>query len=118
MKELFHSQIKNCGKIVQSKCLFLISLMVICLGGCSIWDANLHPNYESSRADRLCHPYGECSQGSWVAVDGASPNVDEAKMSCYDVVAQRYGNGEWEETVAKGLEIRRCIEKKGYRLQQ
>ena len=118
MKQQFHSQTKNREKIVQATCLFRLFLVVIWLGGCSIWDANLHPNYESSRADRLCHPYGECSQGTWVAADGASPDVDEVKMACHDVVSHRYGNGEWEEPVAKGLEIRRCMEKKGYKLQQ
>ncbi len=118
MEKLFHSQTKNRAIIVQARCFFLIIMVGICLGGCSIWDANLHPNYESSRADRLCHPYGECSQGTWVAVDGASPFVNEAKMACHDVVSQRYGNGEWEESVAKGLEVRRCMQKKGYRLQQ
>lgn len=118
MKKLFHSQNKSRARIVQATCFFLMILVVICLGGCSIWDANLHPNYESSRANRLCHPYGECSQGTWVAVDGGSTDLDEAKMACHDVVAHRYGNGEWEESVAKGLETRRCMEKKGYRLQQ
>jgi len=31
---------------------------------------------------------------------------------------QRYGNGWWKDSVARGLEIRSCMEKKGYTLQQ
>ncbi len=118
MKELRHSQTEKREKIVQCARIFLLFLVIILVGGCSIWNANLHPNYGSSRAERLCHPYGECSQGTWVAVDGTTQDVAEAQTSCHDVVAQRYGNGEWEESVAKGLEIRRCMEKKGYNLQQ
>ena len=118
MKKMRHTQPESREEIVPWMWRLLLSLGIMLAGGCSIWDANLDPNYKSSRADRLCHPYGECLQGTWVAVDGFSHDVAEAKMSCHEVVAQRYGNGEWEESVAKGLEIRRCMEKKGYRLQQ
>ncbi len=118
MKKSTQTQTKKRKKIFRRMRLFLIFLVVIWLGGCSIWDANLHPNYESSRADRLCHPYGECSQGTWVAVDGGEQVPTVVKNQCDELVAQRYGNGEWEDSVAKGLEIGRCMEKKGYRLRQ
>ena len=118
MKKMRHEQIEGREKVVLWMCplgLFLVSIFV---GGCSIWNANLEPNYNSSRANRLCHPYGECSQGTWVAVDGAEPDPSVAQNLCDELIAQRYENGEWENSVAKGLEVGRCMEKKGYRLQK
>ncbi len=117
MKKLTHTQTENREKIVQWMCLLLLSLVIILVGGCSLWNANFDPNYKSSRADRLCHPFGECSQGTWVAVDGAEQDPTVVKKQCAKLVAQLYGNGEWEDSVAQGLEIGRCMEKKGYALQ-
>ena len=118
MNSLPRTKINNCRILLQGMCPFAIFLMFFLFSGCSIWNAALDPDYKSSRAERLCHPYGQCSQGTWVAHNGVEQDSTIAKNQCEEVVAQRYGNGEWEESVAKGLEISRCMEKKGYKLQQ
>jgi hypothetical protein len=117
MKRILKKQYNNPWKIVEGKWLFLL-LVFFWLGGCSLWNSYLHPDYESTRADRLCHPYGDCSQGTWVAVNGSTKDLTEAKTQCHDEVDQRTGNGWWEDSVSRGLEIGTCLEKKGYRLQQ
>ncbi len=78
MKRIRGSQQKIGWKMVQKKWALLL-VVFFWLGGCSIWNSYLHPDYESTRADRLCHPYGECTQGTWVAVDGSTKDVREAK---------------------------------------
>ncbi len=118
MKVLRSAQTKDQGSIVQWLCFFLLSLVSFLVGGCSIWNAALDPDYQATRAERLCHPYGQCSQGKWVPHNGVEQAPASAKKQCEEVVAQRYGNAEWEDSVAKGLEVVRCMEKKGYRLQQ
>ena len=117
MKQLRNKQTKNSGNIVLENCL-LILLAFFWLGGCSIWNGYLDPDYESSRADRLCHPFGDCSQGNWVAVDGSAKDSTIAKTQCHEAIDQHYRNGWWEDSVARGLEIGRCMENKGYTLQQ
>ena len=96
----------------------LILLVFVWQGGCSIWNADLHPDYDSTRAEQLCHPYGQCSQGTWEGVDGTVQDPAFAKAQCTEAVDQRYGNGWWADSVARGLEIGKCMEKKGYRLKQ
>jgi hypothetical protein len=96
----------------------LILLGFFWSGGCSIWNASLHPDYQSSRADRLCHPYGQCSQGTWVAVDGTTKDPTVAKTECQESVDQHNGKEWWADSVARGVAIGECMEKKGYRLQQ
>ena len=117
MKRILKEKPKNSWVMVQEKPVLLL-VVFFCLGGCSIWNSYLDPDYQSTRADRLCHPYGECLQGTWVAVDGFAKDSTEAKTQCHEAVDQRYGNGWWADSVARGLEIGRCMEKKGYRLQQ
>lgn len=117
MKDLGTHQPFNIVNVVYGKYL-VIFLAFLGLGGCGIWNGYLDPDYESSRAERLCHPYGDCSQGTWVAVDGADHNSKVEKIHCQEVVDQRYGNGWWKNSVTRGLEIGRCMEKKGYRLKQ
>ena len=117
MKQFRHAQTNNHKVILQVKKLFSLFVLFF-LGGCSLWNGYLDPDYESSRADRLCHPYGECSQGNWVADDGTAKDVPVAKQECQEAVDQRYGNGWWADSVTRGLEIGRCMEKKGYTLQQ
>jgi hypothetical protein len=41
-----------------------------------------------------------------------------AKRQCNGEADQSYGNGWWEDSVARGLEIGACMEKKGFTLQQ
>ena len=93
-------------------------LLFSCLSGCSIWESNLDPDYQSTRAERLCHPYGDCSQGEWIAINGNNMNFFEAKEQCDTYVNQIHGNGWWQNSVSKGLEVRNCMEKKGFVLQQ
>lgn len=92
----------------------LLSLSFFFLGGCSIWESYFHPDYDSTRADRICHPYGDCSQGEWVAKDGTGTNSTEAQLQCVAQVAGNHGNGWWNNSVTHGLEIGECMEKKGY----
>ncbi|MDH5562247.1 MAG: hypothetical protein OEY91_01300 [Nitrospirota bacterium] len=92
--------------------------LVVCLGlcGCSIWDSYVEPDYHSSRADRLCHPYGNCSQGEWVAVDGTAIDSGEAHTQCIEMADQRQGNGWWADSISRGLDVGGCMESKGFRL--
>jgi len=98
--------------------LVLILLVFLWLGGCGIWNGYLDPDYESSRADRLCHPYGQCSQGIWIAGEGATQDSAVAKVQCQEEVDQRYRNQWWADSVARGLEVGSCMEGKGYTLRQ
>ncbi len=116
MKQLRNKLTQNPEKIVLGKYAFIL-IVFFWLGGCSIWNAYLDPDYESSRADRLCHPYGDCSQGTWVGSDGVAQDSTVAKLQCQEAVAQRYRSW-WDDSVARGLEIGRCMQGKGYRLQQ
>jgi hypothetical protein len=117
MKQFRHVQPNHHKVIFQVKKLFSLFVLFL-LGGCSLWNGYLDPDYESSRADRLCHPYGECSQGNWVAADETAKEATVAKKECQEAVDQRYGNGWWADSVSRGLEIKRCMEGKGYTLQQ
>ena len=117
MKQLRDKQTKNPVDIVQGKYAFIL-LVFFWLGGCSIWNGYLEQDYKSTRADQLCHPYGQCSQGIWVAGEGTVQDSTVAKAQCQEAVAQRYGNGWWTDSVARGLAIGSCMEDKGYTLRQ
>ena len=117
MKQLRNKQTNNPGNIVQRKYAFIL-FVFFWLGGCSIWNSYLDPDYGITRADRLCHPYGDCSQGTWVAGDGMAQDSTVAKVQCQDAVDQSYGNGWWADSVSRGLEIGTCMKKKGFSLQQ
>ena len=117
MRQLGNIPFQKLWEIVEWK-RALILLVFFWLGGCSIWNANLDPDYQSTRSEQLCHPYGQCSQGTWAGVNGFDQDPTIAKTQCTEEVDQRYGNGWWADSVARGLEIGRCMEKKGYRLQQ
>ena len=110
MKRILKKQSNNPWKIVEGKCLFLL-VAFFWLGGGNFWNSYLHPDYGSFRADRLCHPYGDCSQGTWVAMDGSVKDPTEAKTQCHEAV-EHHGNGWWDDSVARGLEIGTCMEKK------
>ncbi len=117
MARLNLRQTNKSGFFVQ-RTSFLLFLILFGFSGCSIWNGYLDPNYESDRADRLCHPYGDCSQGIWRAADGSAQGLAAAKAQCVESVDRHYGNGWWSETVARGIEIGTCMESKGYTLQQ
>ncbi len=118
MHELRNARINNAMSILQGTSFFAISLVFCLFSGCSIWNADLDPDYQSTRAEQLCHPYGQCSQGAWVDVSGSAQDSAVAKTQCTEVIDQRYGNGWWKDSVSRGLEIGRCMENKGFRLQQ
>lgn len=117
MKKLRNRQTGNYGNIFQGKSIFIL-FVFFWLGGCSIWNAYLDPDYESSRADRVCHPFGQCSQGIWVAGDGTAQDSMIAKVQCQEAVDERHRSEWWAGTVARGLEVGKCMEEKGYMLRQ
>lgn len=96
----------------------MLGLSFFLLNGCTIWESYSHPDYSSTRADRICHPYGDCAQGEWVSKDGIGPDSSEARLHCVEQLTKSHGNGWWKNSVTHGLEIRECMEKKGYVLRQ
>ena len=96
----------------------VVSLHMLSLMGCGIWESYIHPDYSSSRADRICHPYGDCSQGIWVSKFGMGASPVEAQLACIEQVDQSRGNGWLKNSVTHGMEIGECMEKKGYVLKQ
>ncbi len=116
MKQLRNKLPRNHENIVLGKYTFIL-IVFFWLGGCGIWNAYLDPDYGSSRADRLCHPYGDCSQGTWVGSDVATQDSTAEKLQCQEAIDQRYTSW-WDDSVSRGLEIGRCMEGKGYSLQQ
>lgn len=117
MNRIRKMQLNDHSESIQGKWVFLF-VVFFGLSGCSLWNSYLDPDYQSSRAERVCHPYGECLQGTWVAVNESDQDATIAKTQCTEAVDQRYGNGWWTDSVARGLEIGKCLESKGYRLQQ
>ena len=96
----------------------MLGLGFFLLSGCSIWDSYSHPDYGSTRADRICHPYGDCSQGEWVSVEGVGANPSEARLQCVEEVSESHGNGWLNNSITHGLEIGECMEQRGYTLNQ
>jgi hypothetical protein len=96
----------------------MLGLGFVLLGGCSIWESYSHPDFDSTRADRICHPYGDCSQGEWVSEDGVGADPAEARLQCVAEVTESHGNGWLKNSVTHGLEIDECMKKKGYVLRQ
>jgi len=98
--------------------LWIIALGVF-LSGCitEIWDRYENPDYRSTRAEQLCHPYGACVQGTWVGREGIATDPKDAYYVC--VEQYRQPRNTWSEgTVAQGLEVGRCMRAMGYRLAQ
>ena len=95
--------------------LILVGTMV--LSGCvaDIWDRYAHPDYGSSRADRLCHPYASCEQGQWIQVGKSEIDAIIDYVTCENRALEQYTT--WTlRTVTMGLEVGRCMEDKGYEL--
>lgn len=94
-------------------------LMVLALPGCGLdfWERHATPQsqYGRERAELLCHPFNDCTQGTWVADENISGDPNEAYVQCTEEKL-RYENGWSKDTVSMGLEINRCMEGKGYRL--
>ena len=90
---------------------------IMFLSGCvsDIWERYAFPDYGSSRADRLCHPYGSCSQGRWIQV--GKSEIDEIidYVTCEDQTLEQYTT--WSlRSVTMGFEVGRCMQEKGYEL--
>ncbi len=94
-------------------------LCVLGLSGCgfSVWENYAQPQYGRERANRICHPYTHCTQGAWVVTDKVSRSVNAAYVMCEDKTFR--GNDEWsQDLVSFGLEMNRCMKKKGYRFER
>lgn len=92
-------------------------LIVLGVSGCGtdVWENYATPQYGRERADILCHPYSDCSPGTWVPKAGVSENIKATYERC-EVEALRR-NHEWSsELVSLGIDINRCMSEKGYRL--
>ena len=117
MTQFRHEPLNRYQKSFQRKTAFGL-LMLVFVSGCSVWNSYLDPNYESNRAERLCHPYGECTQGTWIATGGQERSSTLARTECQESVDKDNKNDWWADSVSRGLAINNCMEKKGYRLQQ
>jgi hypothetical protein len=118
--EIVEKGIKSEGSFVcwgsYMKRVYLFLFWVL-LPGCiaPIWQQYETPDYSPSRADQICHPYGFCSQGKWLATSLAQEDSTSASMACRDEIRQT-GDGWSESSVSVGLEIGRCMWSKGYEL--
>lgn len=99
----------------------LVFMMVGFIGGCGFWESIGFPDYGTTRADRVCHPFGGCSQGRWVPIESAQADLLDPEVS-YQNCAQQADRGRedgwWRRSVARGLEIGECMEDSGFRLKQ
>jgi len=99
--------------------IWLIIIMgALMLSGCitEIWESYAFPDYGSSRADRLCHPYGNCGQGQWVQTGKSKIDAIIDYVTCEDQTLEQYKT--WSlRTVTMGFEVGHCMEGKGYELQ-
>ena len=94
-------------------CVVLLFAMVGCLG--ETWEQYAIPQHGLTRADRICHPYGQCIQGVWVKDNPTEMDPEQAHQICAEEYRQLYPS--WsEDTVTTGLEIGRCMKAKGYTL--
>ncbi len=95
------------------------SLLLLCvlLPGCMgpIWHQYGAPNYSPARADRVCHPYGFCSQGKWVPTELAQDDSTSASIACQEKIRQP-SDGWSDSSVSIGLEMGRCMRLKGHEL--
>lgn len=86
------------------------------LGGCSMWESYYHPNHGSARADRICHPYGDCLEGEWISTDGGGADPIETHSACVALVSAEQGSDWKRDSVTQGLEIGECMEQQGFTL--
>ena len=94
-------------------------LMLILMSGCvgDYWERYANPDYGNERAERICHPYADCSQGVWVATARAEVDSTRAYRMCQEQ-SQEHHTGWSESTVSMGLEVGRCMRSKGYELKR
>ena len=97
--------------------LTMMFMATMALTGCvsEIWERYAYPDYGSSRADRMCHPYGSCEQGQWVQTGKSEIDAIIDYVSCEDLTLEQYES--WSlRTVTMGFEVGHCMEGKGYQL--
>ena len=97
--------------------IFLSALCIMGLQGCSLdmWEKYAHPQYDRERANRICHPYTHCEEGTWVATEPTGTHVDAVSVMCKEQSSK--ASDEWsQDLVSLGLETNRCMTKNGYRL--
>lgn len=95
--------------------LYLVLIGILFLTGCLLetWEGLVQDEYKSSRADRICHPYGDCEQGEWVRIGKSEIDAFLAYSECEDRFVETHG--QWsEDTIVMGLEVGRCMKSKGY----
>ncbi|WP_447971119.1 hypothetical protein [Nitrospira sp. M1] len=92
-------------------------LGAVVLNGCiaDTWESYAAPQHGRDRAERICHPYTQCSQGVWVMHEPGQADVDVVHARCTEEKL-RGENGWSKDTVSLGLEINRCMVDNGYRL--
>ena len=106
-------------KMIRLRILKGLTLMLLLMSGCvgDYWDGYTNPDYGHERAEQICHPYADCSQGVWVATARAEVDSTRAYNGCREEV-QEYHTGWSESTVSMGLEVGRCMRSKGYELKR
>lgn len=99
----------------------LMVCLAVSLSGCGIWEHNVHPDYQSTRADYICHPYGDCFYGQWVPVSPEIIDPGDA-MTAHAFCMQEEDHGQehawWKGSVTRGVNIGECMEQRGFRLRQ
>ena len=92
-------------------------LLVLCFmfWGCEVWEQYVRPDYSAARAERLCHPFGDCTQGHWVHVGKSEIDAIVDYEECENDFEHRHGK--WgAQSVAIGLAMEECMESKGFTL--
>ena len=100
---------------IQAGFALMLLLMSACVG--DFWEGYANPDYGHDRADQMCHPYADCSQGIWVATARAEGDPTRAYNMCREQ-SQEHHTGWSESTVSMGLEVGRCMRSKGYELKR
>ena len=98
--------------------ILLIGFLFFPMSGCSIWESYPYPNNSSARAERICHPFMDCSQGQWVNSDGSAFGAEENKKHCEELTDAQHDSPWWGTSISRGLEVNRCMQKEGYTLKQ
>lgn len=92
-----------------------VGAIVLACASCQMWNDYASPGFDPARADRLCHPYGDCVQGHWAPEASSEGHSELAYRSCEADLAKRHGP--WvQQTVALRLEIQQCMKTHGFRL--
>ena len=111
--------------LLQNRREILMSVLALMIAGyfsgCGIWEANLYPDHQSTRADYICHPYGDCSYGHWTPLDPLKTDQADSAASyalCSQEIDRGHENVWWKDSATRGLDIGECMEQLGFRLQQ